>query len=178
MGGSKRHRQREKDDLGEEAHADCKEMCTKSGDDGPKEQNIEDDNGTVAHIEFIGTDESHAASTSCHQTAWTAESVEKIEKISPKCAISSDGTIPSVMDVGLQMVRGTLERISNRKNKKSRKKSTDSSSYGVKVKPTPVQLRVWPSLLGSFESKSSSDETLTALNVVGIAPTGSGNTLQ
>ena len=79
--------------------------------------------------------------------------------------------IPSVVDVGLQMVRGGLERISNQKNKNNKKKNADILSDEVKVKPTPMQLRLRPVLLESFESKSSSEESSRPLNVVGIAPT-------
>lgn len=166
MGGSKRRRQREEGGTGKEADVDCKDMCTNEND------------GIIAYIESSKDTsyENHDAPTS-YKTKWTVDYVENIKKISPKCASSSESiTIPSVMDVGLQMVRGGLERISNQKNKKNKKKNADVSSYEVKVKPTPIQLRLWPALLESFESKSSSEESSRALNVVGIAPTGSGKT--
>ena len=77
---------------------------------------------------------------------WSTEFVENIEKKLPS------NVLPSVTDVGLQLVRGTLEKISSRrykkvkKNKKNNKGSNQSSSLNIdttkSVKPTPIQLRM------------------------------------
>jgi len=97
---------------------------------------------------------------------WTAEFVENIQKSIPT---NDDDILPSVNDIGLQIVRGTLEKISTKRYKKARKnnKSNETSSS---VNATPIQLRLWPALLTSFQS------TTSQMNVVGIAPTGSGKT--
>ncbi|KAL3781146.1 hypothetical protein ACHAW5_002412 [Stephanodiscus triporus] len=105
-----------------------------------------------------------------HPPVWSVDFVENIEKKSHKL----DATA-SIADIGLQIVRGTLDRISRRNHKSSRKNSGFSSS-NMTVKPTPIQLRLWPALLDSFESKARA-ETSAALNVVGIAPTGTGKNI-
>jgi len=101
---------------------------------------------------------------------WSVDFVENIEKKSHKL----DATT-SIADIGLQIVRGTLDRISRRNHKSSRKNSGFSSS-NMTVKPTPIQLRLWPALLNSFESTARA-EISAALNVVGIAPTGTGKNI-
>jgi len=65
----------------------------------------------------------------------------------------------STMAVGLQLIRGTLERMSSKQTKKSPRKSPPA------IRPKPIQLALWPSLLTSEQ------------NVVGVASTGSGKTL-
>ena len=101
--------------------------------------------------------------------AWTVEFVDSIKmKISK--SINSSYTIPSIREIALHLVRGTLDRISSRNSKKLKK---NTSSCNIQVKPTSIQLRIWPALLSSFEAIDSS-ETSAALNVVGIAPTGTG----
>ena len=94
---------------------------------------------------------------------WTAEFVENIQKHVPT---SNDVALPSINDIGLQIVRGTLEKISSKRYKKARKNNKSTSS----IKATPIQLRLWPALLNSFQS------TTSQMNVVGISPTGSGKT--
>ena len=76
---------------------------------------------------------------------WTAEFVENIQKNIP----TNEKIIPSVNDIGLQIVRGTLEKISTKRNKKAQKnnKSNETSS----VNATPIQLQLWPALLTSFQ---------------------------
>ncbi len=105
--------------------------------------------------------------------AWTAEFYSSIEKESLSPIISSDA-IQSVAEIGLFVVRGTLDKISNRRWKKLKKNTGSSSLRNIEnVKPTPIQLRIWPALLSSFEATDS----LAALNVVGIAPTGTGENM-
>ena len=62
----------------------------------------------------------------------------------------------SVLDIGLQLIRGTLERMSNKQTKKSPQSQRA-------IRPTPVQLALWPHLLGS-----------SGQNALGFASTGSG----
>ena len=105
------------------------------------------------------------------EQVWTVNFVRSIEKKSPQPSTSADAT-PSVMSIGLQIVRGTIDKLTSRNQKKTMNK-TDSV---LTVKPTPIQLRLWPTLLNSFESKSCINNS-TPLNVVGIAPTGTGKTI-
>ncbi|KAL7542151.1 hypothetical protein ACHAWF_007100 [Thalassiosira exigua] len=85
-------------------------------------------------------------------------------------------------DIGLDIARGTLGRISSRGHKKARKKNASTScehpslTSAVSSKPTPIQLKMWPALLHSFEMKSGG-KARAAHNVVGIAPTGTGKTM-
>jgi len=161
----------EKDNRGK-VDANCRETSTTCGSDGNEDKG-ENVGGVLVHLEHSTTDKNHAFT---HHPSWSVEFVKAIETKAPKCTISSDN-MPSVMDIGLHMVRGTLKRIHSRKNKKIRKNSSVlSSSELISVKPTPVQLRLWPALLRSFESKSCSEPS-AALNVVGIAPTGTGKTM-
>ena len=95
---------------------------------------------------------------------WTAEFVENIQKNIP----TNEEIIPSLNDIGLQIVRGTLEKISSKKYKKAQK-NNKSNETSLSVNATPIQLRLWPALLTSFQSTSQ-------MNVIGIAPTGSGKT--
>lgn len=106
---------------------------------------------------------------------WTVELVDSIERETPS-PIASNDVIQSVMGVGLQIVRGTLDKISNRHLKKVKKNTSCLSSPLRNVehaKPTPIQLRIWPALLSSFQAREGSVSSAT-LNVVGIAPTGTG----
>ena len=106
-----------------------------------------------------------------HPPVWSNDFVRSIEKKSPQQITSADAT-PSVMNIGLQIVRGTIDKLTSRNQKKTMNK-TDSD---ISVKPTSIQLRLWPILLNSFETKSRINNS-TALNVVGIAPTGTGKTI-
>ena len=116
-------------------------------------------------------------------SAWSANFVQNIDKKTPIYSNNKDDDIiPSVMDIGSQMVKGTLERISSKRNKKARKSSSKDVLQGASssdAKPTDVQLNLWPALLHSFQSKvnDSSSTNHHHLNVVGIAPTGTGKTL-
>jgi hypothetical protein len=102
--------------------------------------------------------------------AWTAEFCKSIDNESLSPIISSDA-VQSVTEIGLFVVRGTLDKISNRRLKKLKKNPGSSSLRNIEnAKPTHIQLRIWPALLSSFEATDSS----AALNVVGIAPTGTG----
>lgn len=109
---------------------------------------------------------------------WTVEFVQNIEKIEPSDLLGSVNA-PSVMDIGLQIVRGTLERMSEKKHRQSKNQSSYGvSSSTVKLTPSPVQLRMWPALLTSFESNVQPNKGISsAWNVVGIAQTGSGKTM-
>eukprot|EP00571_Detonula_confervacea_P005098 CAMPEP_0172325280 /NCGR_PEP_ID=MMETSP1058-20130122/53575_1 /TAXON_ID=83371 /ORGANISM="Detonula confervacea, Strain CCMP 353" /LENGTH=658 /DNA_ID=CAMNT_0013041779 /DNA_START=138 /DNA_END=2110 /DNA_ORIENTATION=+ len=157
MGGNRRHdRRKAKDTSGNTDSNSC--------DDSTKDKNA----GIIVHLESNTTDDSDSNIEA--PPAWSVEFVENIEKKAPKSTISSDD-IPSVQEVGLQMVRSTLGRISS-KNRKKSNKNKDLPS----VKPTPIQLMLWPALLNSFESKACA-ESSDFLNVVGIAPTGTGKTM-
>lgn len=153
MGGNKRRHKKRKEVV---PSASCTEGET-NHDDG------DDDHRIVVHIECAKDDKNPQP-----PPVWSTEFVENIQKKLPS-------NIPSVSDVGLQLVRGTLEKISSRRCKKLKKKKNKGSNQSsstiidttsVAVKPTPIQLRMWPALLHSFESHDKS------MNVVGIAPTG------
>ena len=60
----------------------------------------------------------------------------------------------STTDIGLQLIRGTLERMSSKQAK--------TRQSPPAIRPTPIQLALWPTLLASEQ------------NVVGVASTGSG----
>lgn len=81
-------------------------------------------------------------------------------------AASVDGGVPSVRDVGLRVVRGAMDGLSKRSRRKGPTKNRGAT-------PTPVQLRLWPALLHSFELRGGPGRS-RAPNVVGIAPTGTG----
>jgi uncharacterized protein (UPF0218 family) len=104
---------------------------------------------------------------------WLVNFVESIEIKSPS-PINSVDTTPSIMDIGLQIVLGVLDKITSRNQKRSRKTADFSPSESVN--PTPIQVRLWPALLNSFEMKARA-EISDALNVVGLAPTGTGKTM-
>ena len=96
----------------------------------------------------------------------------------------ADATMSSMTDIGLLIARGTLDRITRRNFKRSRKRGKDDVPGGGRssventatneAKPTPVQLRLWPALLDSLDESRSHRGRGGALNVVGIAPTGTG----
>ena len=115
----------------------------------------------VVHLESSGPVEDVSI-----PKAWSTAFVENIEKTRLIPPTKSNDE-PSLVDIGLVMVKGTLDRIEILKNNKSKKKSSDSSSEAAK--PTSIQLSLWPALLKSFEAASP-------WNVVGIAPTGTGKT--
>jgi hypothetical protein len=130
-----------------------------------------DDDATHVLLESIRSDDNAIKVVS--PPVWSIEYVDKIEKKVPDPIISND-TIQSIMKIGLQLVRGALDKISNRNFKKSTKNtSTPPLRNSQHVKPTPIQLRLWPALLSSFDARECSG-TSAALNVVGIAPTGTG----
>lgn len=185
MGGNKRRRKKSK------LKNDQPPLSDNANEgDGTKNTN----NGVVAQLEFKVKGEGKHHNKNEQEdvpipASWSVEYVQEIQKKSPPpISISSRGEeeedvlLLSVKDVGLQMVRGTLERIASRNTKKRSKKNKNgaSKSVVVKVKPTPIQLRLWPVLLDSFDKKASSSEyhgecnNDGALNVVGIAPTGTG----
>lgn len=110
-----------------------------------------------------------SSTTAVDDAVWSADFVRCIEKKSPQPITDA---IPSVMSIGLQIVRGTIDKLTSRNQKKTMNK-TDSD---ISVKPTPIQMRLWPTLLNSFESKSRINNS-TPLNVVGIASTGTGKTM-
>jgi hypothetical protein len=113
----------------------------------------------------------------------------------------------SIAEIGMHIARGALDRISRRGgNRWGREKSRrttngwdnddndagaaggfsskgddDDATAAGRARPTPVQLRLWPALLHSLESRWSRiaktagiPAPAPALNVVGIAPTGTG----
>ena len=186
MGGNKRRRKKSK------VKNDQPPLSDNANEgDGTKNTN----NGVVAQLEFEFKGEGEGKHHNKNEqedvpipASWSVEYVQEIQKKSPPpISISSRGEeeedvlLLSAKDVGLQMVRGTLERIASRNTKKRSKKNNGASkSVVVKVKPTPIQLRLWPVLLDSFDKKASSSEyhgecnNDGALNVVGIAPTGTG----
>ena len=159
MGGNKRR------------HKKRKEVAVPSTSSTEGETNHDggDDHQIVVHLECAKDNNNNNYVNPLPPPVWSTEFVENIEKKLPS------NVLPSVTDVGLQLVRGTLEKISSRrykkvkKNKKNNKGSNQSSSLNIdttkSVKPTPIQLRMWPALLHSFESYDT-------MNVVGIAPTG------
>lgn len=101
--------------------------------------------------------------------AWSCDLVQKIDRKQLSETFNSEN-IPQLTDIGMFIVRGTLDRMEKQKHKKAKKKNfSTSSSVNKTLKPTNIQLRIWPALLESYESK--------ALNVVGIAPTGTGKTM-
>ena len=150
MGGNKRRHKKRKEVV-------PPTPCT----EGDETNHGDDDHRIVVHLECAKD------VNPLPPPLWSTEFVEHIEKKLPS-------NVPSVTDVGLQLVRGTLEKISSRRYKKVKKKnkgSNQSSSVNidttsVAVKPTPIQLRMWPALLHSFQRHDKS------MNVVGIAPTG------
>ena len=159
MGGNKRRHKKRKEVVPPIS-------CT----EGEETNHGDDDHRIVVNLECAKDDINNNDVNPLHPPVWSTEFVEHIEKKLPS-------NVPSVTDVGLQLVRGTLEKISSRRYKKVKKKnknskgSNQSSSVNidttlVAVKPTPIQLRMWPALLHSFQRHDKS------MNVVGIAPTG------
>jgi hypothetical protein len=166
-----------------------------------------DANAILVRIEYSNTTADDDCITSnYHPPVWSVNFVENIEgRKSPDpvdASTTADASL-SIADIGLHIARGTLDRISrrnNRRHKKSRTTNDDDDDAGAgvssksddnttaKAKPTPVQLRLWPALLDSLESRWSSRIASTTtttgipppaspLNVVGIAPTGTGKKL-
>ena len=159
MGGNKRRHKKRKEVA----------VPSTSSTEGETNHDGDDDHRIVVHLECAKDNNNNNYVNPLPPPVWSTEFVENIEKKLPS------NVLPSVTDVGLQLVRGTLEKISSRrykkvkKNKKNNKGSNQSSSLNIdttkSVKPTPIQLRMWPALLHSFESYDT-------MNVVGIAPTG------
>ena len=154
-----------------------------------------------------------------HPPVWSVDFVENIEgrrkspesvDVDASTTTTASGASLSIADIGLHIARGTLDRISKRNNRKHNKSrlttndddddddaggtpglssKIDDDNTTAKAKPTPVQLRLWPALLDSLESRWSSRIASTTtttgippppaspLNVVGIAPTGTGKKL-
>ena len=135
---------------------------TRSGDD------------IIVLLESKSTQSSDKAVKAVSPPVWTIDFFDNITEEAPSCIVSSDA-IHTVMEVGLQIARGTLDRLSNRLLRKIKKGTACPSvlSNIHHVKPTPIQLRIWPALLFSFQARNCS-EASGPLNVVGIAPTGTG----
>jgi superfamily II DNA/RNA helicase len=93
-------------------------------------------------------------------TAWSEDSIQNATKVqlNPSLDVSA---------IGLQLALGTMEAL----EKKSNKKCKDSTTR-IQIKPSPIQLNLWPLLLDSLQSPSEKCN-----NILGIAPTGSGKTL-
>ena len=166
MGGNRRHDRKRKKKGEDEKGA----SSPKSGDDGTKEQNNDAD-GVIVHLESSSPNSNGSESSGDNNippSAWSVEFTQNIGKNTPDQVINADD-IPSVNNVGLQMVRGTLQKIASKNRKKRSQKENETV-----VKATPIQLRFWPALLNSFESKSCAEPSAARLNAVGIAPTGSG----
>mmetsp|Transcript_486 Transcript_486/g.948 ORF Transcript_486/g.948 Transcript_486/m.948 type:complete len:697 (+) Transcript_486:178-2268(+) len=143
----------------------CTSQSQPHGSDDGASQQLED--GVLIHLESDTTRARGEDNDAGVPQPWSEEFVQKIEKKHLKLVISS-GNVPPVTDICLHMVRGTLERISNKSKKKI--------GSAISMKPTPIQLRMWPALLHSLEMKVRA-KTASVSNVVGIAPTGSGKTM-
>lgn len=99
-------------------------------------------------------------SPSAIPTAWSADYVRDATKTQLNSSLD-------VSEIGVQLALGSMEAL----QKKSNKKCKDSTTR-IHIKPTPIQLNMWPLLLDSLQSSSDKCN-----NVIGIAPTGSGKTL-
>ncbi|KAL3799272.1 hypothetical protein HJC23_012997 [Cyclotella cryptica] len=104
--------------------------------------------------------------------AWSTEFVQRVEDKSKSKGLHRS---LGMSEIGLQLVRGTFEVM----EKRLKKKTKYSLSSSVQLKPSPIQLNMWPLLLGSYESANGekNQSMSDSCNVIGIAQTGSGKTL-
>ena len=97
--------------------------------------------------------------------AWSVDSVQKANKLQLNPS-------NSVSEIGLQLARGIMEAMQKKSNKKSK-----GDSNRIQLKPTPIQLNMWPQLLNSLQLMSVSEDKMKSKNVIAISQTGSGKTL-
>ena len=98
--------------------------------------------------------------------AWSVDYVQDGNKLQ----LNSSNTI---LEIGLQLARGIMEAMQKKSNKKSK-----GASNGIQLKPTPIQLNIWPQLLNSLQLMSvNSEDKMKSKNVIAISQTGSGKTL-
>ncbi|KAL9189480.1 hypothetical protein ACHAXT_009155 [Thalassiosira profunda] len=150
MGGNKRRR-----------GADDKACASTAEDDGSED-------GVLAQLEPRAAGGGDAEI----RPAWPLDFLQHADARAPAAIVVSDN-VPSVENIGRHIARRTLERMQRRQRKKSKKREVGDAPV---VTPTPIQLRLWPALLRSFELKES-PESSDPVNAVGIAPTGSGKTM-
>ena len=103
MGGNKRRPKKRKEVVPSTS-------CT----EGETNHDGDDDHRIVVHLECVKDDNNNYVNP-LPPPVWSTEFVENIEKKLPS------NVLPSVTDVGLQLVRGTLEKISSRRYKKVKK---------------------------------------------------------
>ena len=167
---------------------------TNTRDDNDERAKGRDDNAILVRIEYSSTHSDDDGITSnYHPPVWSVDFVENIEGRKSPESVDVDASTTtasaslSIADIGLYIARGTLDRISKRNNRKHKKSRTtsndDDDDAGVtglsskidddnttaKAKPTPVQLRLWPALLDSLESRWSSRIASTT-TTTGIPP--------
>jgi hypothetical protein len=190
MGGNRRRRRHK---AGNAPRGGVDDDVTKARDDGGTTMLVRIESSTPDNDGDCDGDNDD------HPPAWSVDYVMNVERRNPPPSKSNvdisyadsdaDAMMSSITDIGLLIIRGTLDKITRRNSKRSRKKGKDAVTGGHsssddnitnEAKPTPVQLRLWPALLDSLdESKSPRGRggggvSAGPLNVVGIAPTGTG----
>lgn len=96
-------------------------------------------------------------------SAWSADFVRDAIKEQLNRSIGTS-------DIGLQLARGAMEAMQKKSDKKHKQ---------VQIKPSPIQLNMWPLMLDSLQSMCAKldDKPTKCVNIIGIAQTGSGKTL-
>ncbi len=91
----------------------------------------------------------------------------------PRCLhddVSSESEHDNSAKLLLQLAKHVFYKMMSKQKKKNSSFTTEPSSWT----PTPIQLQSWPILISQEEKEEDNN---TALNLIGISPTGSGKSL-